>query len=224
MTDTTKQCLAVASALVPRKSIFRHSLRVFLVLFFWYLSSFFLMMDWYLLAFAPDRGTPVGGSAYILAPLAQLPGDLLSVYGASWCWANWLFWPLDRFFWVLNDAFFPAYRHTTLPLTLVLFWVNLLLPIFSVVWWHTESRKSTRIQLLVALGAAGWYLGLIRLYSLMCHRDTNLFLGKSFVLIGTIVVLGALYWLGRNRSWLFVVPLAFATICATVWTLVSLPL
>lgn len=106
------------------RSILRRLLRVLLLLSFWYVSCFFLMMDWRFPADDPDLGNPVGGSFYVFADTVQTPGDL-TVFGRSSCWANWFFYPLDQSVRLVQEAvglaYFGKYDDTVRLLGLILF-------------------------------------------------------------------------------------------------------
>ena len=208
------------------RRILGQSVRAILLLFFWYVSCFFLMMDCRFPATDPELGTDVGGSFYILAPSVRTAGDL-TIYGPSSCWANWLFYPLDQSVRLVQNAmglaYFVKYRGTVEILTLVVFVLNLLLPSFSVLFRRDQSLKRNGIQVILALAAAGWYWGLIALFDAVDVGAVSVFLSKSLMVIGTILALSALYWIASNRSWLFAVPLAFATMCATIWIIMFLP-
>jgi hypothetical protein len=215
------------------RSILRRALRVLLLLSFWYLSSFFLMMDWSFPAFDPDLETSVGGSFYVFADNVRIPGDF-TMYSPSACWANWFFYPLDQCFLFVQDAmglaYFWEYGNTIRVLGLVLLVPNLLLPSLSIFFWDAQIQKRLWVRFLLAmrtvflaLCAAGWYLALVFLYDSFCEGTAYILLGKCFAAIGTILSLGALCWIGRGRSWPLVVPLAFATICGTIWIIMSSP-
>ena len=56
------------------------------------------------------------------------------------------------------------------------------------------------------------------------HAGTvSVVLDKPLVIFGAILSLSTLYWIARSRSGFLVVPLPFATICASIWIILSSP-
>ena len=197
--------------------------RLVLVFAFWYLSCFFLMMDWRILAYDPTSYEWTGESCYYMAPMVRVRGDL-TMFAGSACWANTFFWPLD---WLLYSAKaamgFRVLRGDNRTICLLAFGLNLLLPALSMIFRGEHAFRNRGLQIVVSLAAVGWYCGLIVLYHLGRHEIIYVFVGKSFAVIGTLAATAALYRLARTSGYQFVVPLAFATLSGTIWLLVSLP-
>jgi hypothetical protein len=197
--------------------------RLVLVFIFWYLSCYFLMMDWRTLAYDPTFNEWTGESCYYMAPMVHVRGNITMI-GGSACWANTFFRPLD---WLLYRAKAAlGVRVFVIDCWTVwafLFWTNLLLPFLSVVRHGGSPLRHRGMHILLSLFAAGWYIGLWFLYHLIRNCEATRFVAKPMAVIGTLAALAAIYRLARARGYPFVVPLAFATLSGTIWLLVSLP-
>jgi hypothetical protein len=85
--------------------------RILALSFFWYVSSYILMMDWGCQAYDPTAATFTAESHYHMTHSVRVRGDF-SIYAPERCWANWVFRPLDRFlhflFVATGDRKFPS--------------------------------------------------------------------------------------------------------------------
>lgn len=210
--------------LSPRsRTVAYRTFRIVSLLLFWYLSSFFLMMSWLLPAYDPESHQEVGQSSYFMAPAVRMDGDF-TIYCTSASSANWFFYPLDKLIHGAKHMVgyqFYSRSQAAMAIRDVLFWANLLLPSFSYAVGHAQPLKRKIVQVSLAIGVAGWYLVLM----VLCHlARMSPFWSKSLATIGTILGLGALYWLARTGNWIFLVPLAFATAFGTIWMLFALPI
>jgi hypothetical protein len=199
-------------------------LRVSLLVLLWYLSCFFLMMEWRVSSFGPYREA-YHGSCYYMAPLTQIPGAFTMITGSS-TWANLMFQPIDALLQRVKDATsFQEYRgnRAVWAVWLFAFGPNLLVPFFAVVLWRGHSLKERGGLAFLALLAAGWYCGQMFLYHAIRMDHVNILLGKTLAVGGTVVAITSLCWIGHARGYKFVVPLAFATVFGAIWLLASLP-
>jgi len=206
---------------------FRHlaarASRILILMFFWYVSCYFLMMDWRVLPYDPIRHEYTGESCYYLAPMVRASSQFTIITGSA-CWANSFFRPLDLSLYRAKAAMgFRVFSQSLWPVLLLALGLNLLLPFFSAILRSAQSLRNRGVQVFLSLVVVGWYCGLIVLYHLIRNGIVNIFLGKSLALTGTVVALAAIYWIARARSYKLVVPLAIATVLGTIWLIVSLP-
>ena len=198
------------------------SSRLLLLVFLRYVSCYFLMMDWRVLAYDPTSGW-TGESCYYMTRIVRVHGDY-SVYSGSACWANWLFRPIDSLLYHAKAAIgFRVFRSGFWTIWLFAFGLNLLLPFSSVILRGGQSLRKSCVQIFLSLAAAGWYCVLILLYHLVRQGTVNVLLGKSLAIVGAVLAAAALYWITRAGGCRFVVPLVVATVLGTIWLLASLP-
>jgi hypothetical protein len=199
-------------------------LRVLLLMLLWYLSCFFLMMEWRVSCYDPNREA-FEGSAHYLSPTVQVPSQFTMVARSS-TWANLMFQPIDALLQRVKDAAgFQKYAGSRVvsAVWLFAFGANLLVPFFAVVLRRGQSPKVRGGLALLALLAAGWYCGQILLYHAIRMDYMGVLLGKTLDVSGTVVAIAALCWIGHARGYQFVAPLAFATLFNAIWLLTSLP-
>jgi hypothetical protein len=102
----------------PRRSCELHrsigrTIRLLFAVFFWYVSSYILMMDWREQVYNPAPSAWGNRSAYRMSRTASespRPG------WAARCWANWVFEPIDS---LVNRAVDAATSHNLQWLDLV---------------------------------------------------------------------------------------------------------
>jgi hypothetical protein len=206
-------------------NIVRPSSRILLLSFFCYVSCYFLMMDWRVMAYDPSRDAGIGESCYYMTRLVRVHGEF-TVYAGSTCFANVLFWPLDYLLYGVKLALgFRIISHSLIDWTIWLsaFGLNLLLPFFFSISHSFKSLRNSYKRIFLSLIPAIWYCGLIVLYHKIRQDNVNILLGKSIAVLGTIISMYVIFWLGHNRNFIVVAPIAIATLLGTVWLIVSLP-
>jgi len=200
-------------------------LRILLLSLIWYVSCYFLMMDWRVLAYDGIRDECTGESGYYMAPMVRVRGDL-TVYGIGATWANTFYRPLDLLFYGMKAAIgFRVFSQGHWTIWLFIFGLNLLLPFFFSIFRGVKVFHKRWIAVILSLIPTLWYGGLILLYHLIRVGDIieNIVLGKILAILGTLAALTAMYFLVRAGCYKVLAPLAVAIVSGTIWLIVSLP-
>jgi hypothetical protein len=198
----------------------------FLILgIYWYMSCYFLMMDWTCPAYDTSLDAWTSESNYHMADTVRIPGGF-SFSGPGACWANRVFQPLDTLVHELKSALglkFVLVGQGTRILLFTIFGMAIILPfLFSLLVSCKKPASGHWFRLWTSLVLAIWYCSLIVLYHLIRKDSVPTLLGKPVAVIGTAAAIWAFVRAGRGTWLTIAVPLAAAIVSGTVWLVVSL--
>jgi hypothetical protein len=199
------------------------SLRLVALLCFWYVSCFFLMMEWGCPAFDPDSGDRTNESYYRMVGRVRID-EQYTIMGAPTCWANRVFVPFDWYMRSAKDAMgcrtfpevFPSRVVRVIhPLS---FWLTLFMPFwYPLCFMSRESRRMLHVRPLLSLVPAVSYFALICVYHFIRLDYVPQLVGQSVTVFGTFGAMIAIIWAGRGRWCILVVPLLVAMLSGTCW-------
>jgi len=186
----------------------------------WYVSCFFLMMDWRCEAYDPILDQFTHECSYYLIDGVRARGEMTFIAPRA-CWANSVFYPFDSLLgeakrgmgvqlvpmnWLVDGIWYLA---IALPL---------LSPFAASLWpflRNPHARPSTRAFLWLV--PALWYWQLYHNPPLTFTYD---WWCKSIAVMGTAVAILAVVWKRHMIEYILAVPLLGSLLCGTVWLLV----